>query len=138
MSLKSKGINAEREIIHMFWQTQEWTACRVAGSGSIKYPAPDIIAANIHRKLAIECKTSKNKYQYLDKKEIHELLEYSKKTNTEPWIAIKFKKTEWKFIQVQNLKKTEKHYVTTKAALKEKGICFEDLLKINSVCETFK
>jgi Holliday junction resolvase len=128
MSQKSKGINAEREIIHLFWQTQEWTACRVAGSGSIKYPVPDIIAANISRKLAIECKTSKSKYQYLEKKEIQELLEYSKKSNAEPWIAIKFSRAGWRFIRIPDLKSTEKNYVATRQILKEKGIAFEKLI----------
>lgn len=46
MSHKSKGINAEREIIHLFWSMPGWTACRVAGSGSMKYPSPDVIAGN--------------------------------------------------------------------------------------------
>ena len=58
MSTKSKGINAERQLIHMFWSVK-WTACRIAGSGSSKYPSPDIIAANRARKLAIEAKITK-------------------------------------------------------------------------------
>ncbi len=127
MSQKKKGSNAEREIIHMFWQTPDWAACRVAGSGSIKYPAPDVIAANTRRKLAIECKTSKGEYQYLQKREIKELLEYSKKTNAEPWIAIKFSRTDWKFIQVKDLKETGKHYMATRRLLEEKGIDFSHL-----------
>jgi Holliday junction resolvase len=128
MSQKQKGSNAEREIIHMFWQTPEWAACRVAGSGSNKYPSPDIIAANVKRKLAIECKTSKTEYQYLDKKEILELQVYSRKTNAEPWIAIKFSRTDWRFIQIKDLKETGKHFMATRGLLKEKGISFTRLL----------
>ena len=45
MSLKSKGINAERELIHKFWGVG-WGAVRVAGSGSMRYPSSDILAAN--------------------------------------------------------------------------------------------
>ncbi|MBD3361328.1 Holliday junction resolvase [Candidatus Woesearchaeota archaeon] len=127
MSQKQKGCNAEREIIHLFWNTSEWTACRVAGSGSIKYPAPDILAANIYRKLAIECKTSKSKYQYLEKREITELLEFCKKTNAEPWIAIKFSRSDWRFIQIQDLEETEKHYTATRELLEKKGILFNTL-----------
>jgi Holliday junction resolvase len=131
MSQKQKGSNAEREIIHMFWQTSDWAACRVAGSGSIKYPSPDIIAANLKRKLAIECKSTKSEYQYLEKREINELLEYSRKTNAEPWIAIKFSRTDWGFIQIKDLKETGKHYTANRGLLKDKGIGFETLLKRN-------
>ena len=127
MNQKKKGSNAERELIHLFWQTSEWAACRVAGSGSIKYPSPDIIAANTKRKLAIECKSTKSKYQYLEKREIQELIEYAKKTNAESWIAIKFSRTEWRFIQAKNLKQTKKHYMATQELLKEKGIDFTSL-----------
>ncbi len=128
MNQKKKGTNAEREIIHMFWQTSDWAACRVAGSGSIKYPSPDIIAANLKRKLAIECKSTKSEYQYLEKREINELLEYAQKTNAEPWIAIKFSRTNWRFIQIKNLKETGKHYMATRGLLKDKGISFTSLL----------
>ena len=47
MSRKSKGINAERELIRLFEDTNKWSACRVAGSGSSRYPSPDIIAASV-------------------------------------------------------------------------------------------
>ena len=59
MSRKSKGINAERDLIHKFWNVEGWSAVRVAGSGSMKYPSADVLATNKLRRLAIECKTSK-------------------------------------------------------------------------------
>ena len=70
MSKKGKGINAERELIHAFWKEKNWTAIRVAGSGCSKYPAPDIVAGNLLRKLAIECKSSKTNIIYIPKEEI--------------------------------------------------------------------
>jgi len=133
MSQKNKGSNAEREIVHLFWQTKDWAASRIAGSGSIKYPAPDIIAGNKNRRLAIECKTSKKQYQYLEKKEIHELEEYSKKINAEPWVAIKFSKKEWGFIQTNALKPTRKHYMIKKKDLEIKGISFQQLANIRNL-----
>ena len=60
MSRKSVGINAERELIHLFWSSG-WSAVRIAGSGSSHYPSPDLIASNIARKLAIEAKVTKDK-----------------------------------------------------------------------------
>ena len=65
MSRKSKGINAERELIHIFWKTKSWAACRVAGSGAIKYPAPDVLAGNGNILLAIECKACQGDKQAL-------------------------------------------------------------------------
>ena len=58
MSSKAKGSNAERDLVHKFWG--EMFACvRVAGSGSMKYPSPDIIASRDGITIALECKTTK-------------------------------------------------------------------------------
>ena len=51
MSTKSKGTNAERELIHAFWG-KGYAAIRSAGSGSMKYPSPDIIAAKKGKRFA--------------------------------------------------------------------------------------
>ena len=66
MSFKSKGINGERELVHMFWN-RGWACLRIAGSGSSKYPSPDILAGNKLRKLAIECKITKDQKKYFKK-----------------------------------------------------------------------
>ena len=58
MSTKSKGSNAERELIHMFW-SKGFAAIRSAGSGSMKYPSPDLLVAKNNKILAIECKITK-------------------------------------------------------------------------------
>ncbi len=109
MSRKSKGINAERDLIHKFWK-EKWAAVRIAGSGSSRYPSPDILAGNNLRKLAIECKASKEKHRYLTKDEIYELKEFSRLFGAEPWIAIKFDKEVWYFLTLDDLKETEKNY----------------------------
>ena len=69
MSQKSKGSNAERELIHKFW-ANGFAAIRSAGSGSMKYPSPDILAARGDRVIAIECKITQNPYKYFEKQEI--------------------------------------------------------------------
>ena len=38
MSLKSKGSNAERQLLHMFWDAG-WACLRSAGSGSMNHPS---------------------------------------------------------------------------------------------------
>lgn len=128
MSRKSKGINAEREIIHAFWKIPGWTACRVAGSGSMRYPAPDIIAGNTTRKLAIECKSTKSKYQYFEKEEIKQLLLYSEMFAAEPWIAIRFDRDKFYFLRIKDLKQTKNKYVVDIELLKDKGFLFEHII----------
>ena len=63
MSRKSIGINAEREIIHLFWK-HDWAAIRIAGSGSIRYPVPDVLAGNTLRQIAMECKSTQDTSKY--------------------------------------------------------------------------
>ena len=96
MSRKSKGINAERDLIHKFWGTEGWSAVRIAGSGSMKYPSADILASNKLRRLAIECKTCIKKSKYMPKEDIDQLRKFADLFGAEPWIAIKFKGREWK------------------------------------------
>jgi Holliday junction resolvase len=127
MSRKSKGINAERALIHKFW-AEGWAAIRIAGSGSSKYPSPDVLAGNNIRKLAIECKTSKEKTRYLTFDEIQDLKKFAELFGAESWIAIKFDKTDWFFLTLEDLKKTPGNYVITKEMVKIKGILFEELI----------
>jgi Holliday junction resolvase len=128
MSRKSKGINAERELIHLFWNNG-WTACRVAGSGSIKYPCPDVIAGNNVRKLAIECKVTKDIRQYLTGKEVSELSEFSRLFGAEPWIGVKFNNVDWYFLTLEDLKNTEEGHSISLENAKRKGFLFQELIK---------
>src|SRR3989338_2995739 len=105
MSRKSKGINAERDLIHKFWGNN-WAAVRVAGSGSMKYPSADILATNKLRKLAIECKTSKEPWKYVEKADIGQLKTFAELFNAEPWLAVKFDKKEWLFMALDDLDET--------------------------------
>ena len=75
MSSKSKGTKAERELLHLFW-AKEWATIRSAGSGSMKYPGPDLIASNKARVLAIECKSTKKNKQYLEEYDIKQLKDF--------------------------------------------------------------
>ena len=129
MSCKSKGINAERELIHLFWQTHDWAACRIAGSGSIKYPSADVLASNSKRKLAIEAKVTKDQAKYFSLDELSQLREFSRLFGAEPWIAVKFKNHDWFFISLDDLKKTKSNFVVTSELAKLKGLTFQELLQ---------
>ncbi|HLC65976.1 MAG TPA: Holliday junction resolvase Hjc [Candidatus Nanoarchaeia archaeon] len=129
MSRKSKGINAEREIIHKFWGTGNWCALRVAGSGSMKYPSPDILASNKLRRLAIECKTCGDEKKYIPEEDIQQLKDFIAFFGGEPWLAIKFDRMDWYFLSLEDLEKSEKSYVISKELAKNKGLLFEELTK---------
>lgn len=129
MSHKSKGINAEREIIKLFAETGQWFACRVAGSGSSHFPSPDIIAGNKLRKLAIECKITKDQKKYFTKEEIEQFKLFAEVFGAEPWIAVKFKGADWLFLHVNEIIETKKCFLVDIETAKRKGILFEELIK---------
>jgi len=128
MSRKSKGIGAERELIHLFWKTNEWSACRVAGSGSMIYPSPDILAGSGEKKLAIECKACKGDSQYFPLDELASLQAFADRFGAEPWIAIRFDREEWVFVRPEQLEKTPTQYVAKKNVVFSKGLRFEGLV----------
>ena len=129
MSRKGKGINAERDLIHKFWATGLWGALRIAGSGSMRYPSADILATNKLRKLAIECKTAKKPWKYIEKDAIEQLKEFAELFNAEPYIAVKFSKEEWVFLTLEDLEETDKNFMINTEKAKIKGILFEELIK---------
>jgi len=129
MGSKQKGSTAERDLLHLFWATGDWVACRVAGSGSMKYPSPDIIANKQGMHLAIECKTTKSNYQYFEQREIDELSEYAGRAGARALVAIRFARQPWMFLDLEDLKKTTKNYVVTPALLDLRGLTFEELTK---------
>ena len=146
INAKAKGTKAERELVHKFWKTQQWVVLRAPGSGSIKYPCPDILAGNPQRKLAIECKSTKQSRQYLTIKEVDELKLFARSFGAEPWIGVRFdsriEKKEaasnngWYFLSVEDIAKTketesrgEGNYVVSMEDAQRKGLLFEELVR---------
>lgn len=128
---KIKGTRAERELIHLFWKSG-WSAMRAAGSGSIRYPCPDVIAGNAARHIVIEAKSTKEVCQYLTEKEVSELIEFAHIFGAEPWIAVRFDSLEqrWYFLNPEDIARTEaQNYAVTIKLAKGKGLSFEELIK---------
>lgn len=125
MNTKAKGTNAERELVHMFWKAN-FACFRAAGSGSMKYPCPDLIVGNNIRKLALEVKISGKEYQHLTKKEIDELKQFAVLFGAEPWVAVKF--DDWFFLNLEDLNETELNYSITSDIASRKGLSFNDLI----------
>ncbi len=133
MAMKHKGIGAERELLHMFCTTGKWLAMRAPASGSIKYPCPDLIVGNRLRKLAIECKATKNRKQYISNEQIESLKEFARIFGCEPWIGVRFNKTldnnAWYFMSLEDMERTAaENYVITLENAKRKGLLFEELV----------
>lgn len=127
MSHKSKGISAERELIHLFWKNG-WSACRVAGSGCTKYPSPDIIAGNNVRKVAMECKATRDVRQYFTRKEIDELQQFAQIFGAEPWVGVRFDRLDWYFLTTEDLGGQGEGYSVNIAEAKRKGFLFDELV----------
>ena len=127
MSLKSRGTNAERELVHKFW-AHGWACIRVAGSGSSRYASPDLLAGNARRKLAIECKLTTDSAKYFDKREIEQLQLFSRTFGAEAWVAIKMDHI-WYFLNLEDMKETPAGYVVSKSIAEMKGLSFEELIQ---------
>ena len=127
MNKKSKGTNAERDIIHKFFDN-DWVAIRSAGSGSMQNPSPDILAGNNLRRLAIECKTVNDIKKYFTAKEIEELVFFAQKFGAEAWVGVRFDRIDWFFLTIEDLEKTDKSYYVDIKIAKRKGLSFEQLI----------
>jgi len=128
MSVAGKGGNIERELIHLFWE-RGLAAVRVAGSGRMNYPSPDILVNNKGKILAIECKSKRNEYIYLTKKEIKELRLFSDLFGAAAFIGARFSREKWYFLDIKSLKETKKNFVISVDLAKVKGLSFDELIK---------
>ena len=128
MNAKAKGTAAERELIHMFWAAK-WAAFRAAGSGSVKYPVPDLIAGNSLRKLAIEVKSTKDSKQYLTPNDVDQILTFAHLFGAEPWFAIRFAQRSWFFINPEDLKETKQNFVINRKNAELKGLSFQEIIE---------
>lgn len=129
MSKKSKGISYERELIHLFWD-EDWAAFRAAGSGSIKYPCPDVIAGDARRKLALEVKKTKKERKYFKSEEVDALQEFGSRFGAEAWVGVRFHRTPWMFLPIHDLEETPKNYVVRKEQADLSGFQFEELISM--------
>ena len=130
MGNKGKGSNAERELLHMFW-AKGFATIRSAGSGSMKYPGPDLLVGNLLRRMAIECKSTKDSSIYLNEHDIDQLKEFSRVFDARPWFAVKFLRKGWFFLNIEDLEKTPTGYVINLKKAELRGISFEELIKEN-------
>ena len=126
---KAKGTAAENELIHMFWESS-WVAVRVAGSGSTKYPAPDILASCNLKKLVMEIKVVNSTKKYFTGQEIRDLEFFAQQFGAQSWVGIKFQENQWFFIPTHGLEITkEENYVISLVSIKRIGFTFDEMIE---------
>ncbi len=130
MASKTKGSRTERELVHLFNQTGQWYAIRVAGSGLTKDPNPDVLAGNGKRHIAVECKSVKAESKYFYQEDIDQIVNFSLKFGAEAWIGIRFNNKGWYFLNPNDLDRTKSlNLVITLENAEKKGLKFEELIK---------
>ncbi len=125
MDMKAKGTFAERELIHLFWE-RGWFSVRVAGSGSSRYPSPDVIAGNGIRRLALECKSSSDEKRYITKEQIEDLVAFARMICAEPWVGFRHN-TKWYFLAVEELKDSGKNMLVSSDLARNRGLSIDEL-----------
>lgn len=121
MSNKSKGSNAERELVSLFTENG-WRAVRVAGSGVNDESPCDIIVGKIgHKGYTLEAKSSKKSSIYITKSQIGEFITYSHILGLRPVIAARFNREGWFFINPEQLNDSGKNWVISLKKAKEEG-----------------
>ncbi len=124
---KAKGSKGERELV-AFFNEQGWACCRIAGSGSSKYAAPDVLAGNAIRRVAIECKVTKDKKKYFSVAEIEQLRSFSQKFGAESWVGVKFGSLPWYFVMLEDLEPTGKNLAVSVELAQRRGMTKEELV----------
>jgi len=125
---KKRGIAAERELLHMLWD-KGFACCRVAGSGCVPEPSCDLLAGNVKKRYAIECKTSRKKKKYLEKQQISEFKLFAEKFGLQPLLAIRFIHNGWWFIEPEKLDDTGKGLAMSLDDIQKKGYSFEKIVE---------
>lgn len=127
---KGKGTAAENELLHKFWDN-DWVCIRVAGSGSSRFPSPDLLASNGYKKIVMEIKTINATKKYFTRQEIKDLEFFAGKFGAESWVGVKFAESQWFFLPTIELEMTSsENYVIDVITMKRKGFVFEEMIKI--------
>ena len=128
MNTKAKGTKGERDLVR-FFNENNWSAIRVAGSGSSRYPSPDLLVGNAIRRLAIECKVTKDHKKYFPLEEIEQLRQFSENFGAESWIGIKFGQEDWYFLILEDLERTKNNYTISLELIKRRGLNLSELIE---------
>lgn len=95
----------------------------------MKYPSPDIIAQKDGVNLAIECKATRDNNQYLEKREVDELIDYARRAGARPLVAVRFDRKPWRFLNPEDLDLKTASVGINQELAELRGLLFEELTK---------
>ena len=129
MSNKSKGSNAERELVSLFSE-KGWRALRVAGSGVNDESPCDIISGKIGKKpCAIEAKSSRQNRIYIKKQQIEDFMQFTHLLGARPVLAVRFTYEGWLFMNPEHLEDSGKFFVMSREKAKSSGLKFSQFFE---------
>jgi len=92
-------------------------------------PAPDILASNSERTIAVECKSVKDARKYFYKDELDQLERFARLFGAEPWIGVRFDKVGWFFMPLDKLERSSgSSFVFSLESAKDRGFSFDELI----------
>lgn len=121
MSNKSKGSNAERELLGLF-REHGWRSARVAGSGVNDESPCDLIAGKAGKTgKAVEAKSSKKTRIYISRAQVEDFLMFAEMTGLEAVFAARFNREGWFFLKPEMLESSGGNWVISLEQSKTKG-----------------
>ena len=105
MKAYRKGSKAERELMKIL-EDNGFGVVRVAGSGN--NDKPDLLVSDGKRVSAIECKSTKLEYKYIDEIELENFFKFCRKFGARGWYAIRFNRIGWRFLPIESIKGNRK------------------------------
>ena len=127
--MSKKGSREERELVKMLWEADCAAMRAPASGGATKKPLPDVIAGNGKVYLAIEVKSTSSERIYINSEKIDALLEFSGIFGAKPYVGAKFKREKWRFVCIDDLKKTkQENYRLDKELAFLKGLELDEMI----------
>ncbi len=105
-----KGVRFERDLVTRFWDNG-WAAVRAAGSGTVSFPVPDVLAVKGGRVILVECKVTKEDKMNF-KKAVLSLKKFGLIANAKAYLAVKFLRKEPCFFDIDDMIIDEKYTVS--------------------------
>lgn len=134
---KHKGANAERELYHLF-NKNNYSAVRVAGSGTMENADCDIIAGKKGEKYAIEAKSCKKLPKYISKDQIDRFITFSEIFGLKPVIAVRINRLGWIFLNPKGLVDSGKNWAINNKIIEKKGKKFSQFFGSSKPHKTLK
>ena len=70
----------------------------------------------------------RKQYIYLTKKEVSELILFSRVFGAEAWVGARFNNEEWRFVRAEDLRETNKNFNISLESAKNEGKTFHELV----------